>query len=243
MPGTAVQALDKRWYANVQDNWDDQLLRDWVLARLTPQSSALDLGAGAGIVTQMNFRDQAARVCGVDLDPRVADNPYLHEAKLASGEGIPYGDAEFDLVFSDNVLEHLEEPAKVFAEVARVLKPGGYFLAKTPNRWHYMPMIARLTPHAFHRFYNRLRGRASVDTFPTRYRANSIGQIRRLAAATGFEITRIELIESRPEYLRMNPVTYWIGRVYERFVNSSSRFESLRILLVVELRKGSAIAS
>jgi SAM-dependent methyltransferase len=242
MPSESVRVLDERWYANVRDNWDDQLLRDWVLARVTPDSAVLDLGAGAGIVTQMNFHDHAARVCGVDLDPRVAENPYLHEAKVADGERIPYGDAEFDVVLTDNVLEHLDEPVKVFAEVARVLKPGGYFLAKTPNRWHYMPIIARLTPHAFHRFYNRLRGRASVDTFPTRYRANSIGQLQRLAATAGFEITRIELVESRPEYLRMHPLTYRVGRLYERFVNSSPRLRSLRILLVVEMRKAAVPA-
>lgn len=237
MPSASVRALDQRWYPSVQDNWDDQLLRDWVLARLTPQSEVLDLGAGAGIVTQMNFRDHAARVCGVDLDPRVLGNAYLHEAKVANGADIPYEDGRFDVVFSDNVLEHLEEPVNVFTQVARVLKPGGYFLAKTPNRWHYMPIIARLTPHAFHRFYNRLRGRAGIDTFPTRYRANSIGQLRRLAAATGFEITRIEVVESRPEYLRMNALTYWAGHLYERFVNSSLRLRSLRILLIVEMRK------
>ncbi len=239
MPSERIRTLDRRWYPEVSDNWDDQLLREWVLARLTPHSAVLDLGAGAGIVTQMNFREHAARVCGVDLDPRVTGNPYLHEAKVADGGRIPYGDGEFDVVLCDNVLEHLDQPRQVFAEVARVLKPGGYFLAKTPNRWHYMPIIARLTPHAFHRFYNRLRGRASLDTFPTRYRANSPGQVRRLAAATGFEITRVELVESRPEYLRMSALTYWIGRLYERFVNSSRRFQSLRILLVVELRKAS----
>src|SRR5690348_2212167 len=122
MTSESVRALDQRWYAGVQDNWDDQLLRDWVIRRLTPQSEVLDLGAGAGIVTQMNFRDLAGKVCGVDLDPRVMDNPYLHDAKVADGGRIPYEDGRFDLVFSDNVLEHLDEPAKVFTEVARVLK-------------------------------------------------------------------------------------------------------------------------
>jgi len=235
-----VSALDARWYPGVRDNWDDQLLRDRVLARINPGSSVLDLGAGAGIVTQMNFRDHAARVCGVDLDPRVTENPYLHEAKVGTGERIPYGDGEFDVVFADNVLEHLQDPRQVFAEIARVLKPGGWFLAKTPNRWHYMPIIARLTPHWFHRAYNRRRGRAGEDTFPTVYRANSTGQLRALAAATGFEIERLELVESRPEYLRMNAATYWAGFCYERFVNSTAFLSGMRILLVAELRKANA---
>ncbi|MEI2780661.1 MAG: hypothetical protein V9H25_05130 [Candidatus Competibacter sp.] len=44
----------------------------------------------------------------------------------------------------------------VFREVARVLKRGGVFLFKTPNKTHYMPTIARLTPHRFHQFVNRI---------------------------------------------------------------------------------------
>ena len=128
----------------------------------------------------------AASVCGVDLDPRVVDNPMLDEGRIANADGIPYEDARFDVVFSDNVLEHLDEPLQVFLEVARVLKPGGVFLFKTPNLWHYMPTIARLTPHWFHQYVNRLRGRAEVDTFPTRYRANCLRDIKRLAGGGGF---------------------------------------------------------
>jgi 2-polyprenyl-3-methyl-5-hydroxy-6-metoxy-1,4-benzoquinol methylase len=84
-------------------------------------------------------------------------------------------------VFPDNVLEHLYEPEEVFREVARVLKPGGVFLFKTPNKWHYMPTIAQLTPHGFHRAVNRWRGRAEIDIFPTRYRANTYADVAHLA--------------------------------------------------------------
>ena len=141
------------------------------------------------------------------------------------------------MVFSDNVLEHLDEPLQVFREVARVLKPGGVFLFKTPNKWHYMPIIARLTPHGFHQYVNRLRGRAEVDTFPTRYRANCLGDINRLAAEAGLLVERVERIEGRPEYLRMTWPTYLVGLAYERLVNSAEVFAPLRILLVGQLRK------
>jgi len=56
-----------------------------------------------------------------------------------------------------------------FRDIARVLKPGGVFLFKTPNKTHSMPTLARLTPHRFHPFVNRLRGRVEADAFPTRY--------------------------------------------------------------------------
>jgi SAM-dependent methyltransferase len=191
----------------------------------------------------MNFHGAASRVCGVDLDQRVMRNRFLHEARIGSAEAIPYGNAEFDLVFADNVLEHLADPESAFVEIARVLKPGGRFLAKTPNKWHYVPLIASVTPHRFHHYYNRLRGRASADTFPTHYLANSTARISRLARAAQLEIVEVSHVEGRPEYLRMSPVTYAFGRMYERFVNSSSRLASLRVLLMIELRKPNTTAS
>jgi 2-polyprenyl-3-methyl-5-hydroxy-6-metoxy-1,4-benzoquinol methylase len=235
-----TETLDARLYPGVGDNWDDEELRARVLRVLAPDHHLLDVGAGAGIVPQMNFRGHAARVCGVDLDPRVMDNPFLDEARLSGAERIPYGDATFDVVVSDNVLEHLAEPATVFAEVARVLKPGGSFFAKTPNRAHYMPTIARVSPHAVHQAVNRFRGRASADTFPTLYRANRPRRIHALAASAGLEVVDIALVERRPEYLRKVPPAYLLGWLYERTVNATELLADLRILLVVQLRKATS---
>lgn len=232
-----VARLDERFYPGVERNWDDKLFRERILSALSPDAAVLDLGAGAGIVREMDFRGRAVRICGVDLDPRVEENPMLDEGKVADAGHIPYPAGTFDLVFADNVLEHLPDPSSVFSEVERVLKPGGVFLFKTPNKWHYMPVIARLTPHAFHRFVNRMRGRSEVDTFPTRYLANSRGTVYMLAAAAGLEVAAIERIESRPEYLRMTWVTYLPGILYERLVNSMNLLSGLRILLMGQLRK------
>jgi len=234
---TLIARIDRALYPSFERNWDDRLFRERILAQLRPESIVLDLGAGAGIIAQMNFRGRAAQVCGVDLDPRVVDNPMLDEGRVANAEGIPYENDRFDLIFSDNVLEHLDEPDSVFREVARVLKPGGVFLFKTPNKWHYMPTIARLTPYGFHQYVNRRRGRAGADIFPTRYRANTRADVARLAERSGLRLERVERIEERPEYLRFTWPTYLLGALYERLVNSTEALAPFRILLVGALRK------
>ncbi|MBG0812501.1 methyltransferase domain-containing protein [Methylosinus sp. H3A] len=232
-----IHRIDQTFYLGYVRNWDDIMFRRRILEALSADSEILDLGAGAGIVEAMNFQGIARRVCGVDLDPRVESNPYLDEGRSADAGKIPYPDATFDLVFSDNVMEHLDEPETVFAEAFRVLKSGGRLLFKTPNRNHYMALIARLTPHRFHQWFNKRRGREELDTFPTFYRANSGSQVRRLASAAGFAVERIELIEGRPEYLRISTPTYLVGLAYERTVNFTDRFSGLRIVMIASLRK------
>jgi SAM-dependent methyltransferase len=232
-----IEKLDKALYAQYGKNWDDVLFRSRIIPHVTAEKVVLDLGAGAGIVGEINFRGSAKRICGVDLDPRVISNPKLDEGRVGNVEDIPYGDAIFDLVFANNVLEHLGNPTAVFREVFRVLKPGGLFLFKTPNKLHYVPLIANATPHVFHQWVNKVRGRAEEDTFPTRYLVNTRKDIKRYAGRTGFAVEKLELIEGRPEYMRMSWPTYLLGAFYEKLVNMTELLAPFRVILIGQLRK------
>lgn len=235
--------LDRTLYPGFQSNWGDQVFRAEILKHAGRNDRLLDLGAGAGVVKDMSFHEHVARVCGVDLDDRVLDNPNLDEARVCSAVCLPYADDEFDLVFANNVLEHLDDVDAVFREVARVLKPGGLFLAKTPNRRHYVAAIAAWTPHWFHRVVNAWRGRRSVDTFPTFYRANTPRAIRRAADRAQFESAQFVFLEGRPEYLRMTTATYLAGWAYERFVNRTPGASMFSAAIIAVLRKASVRAN
>lgn len=231
--------IDRTFYSHYKDRWDDLLFIKEVEQILDLKYYLLDLGAGSGKNPYTNFRRKVAKVVGVDPDLSVLQNPFLDEAKIGKGESIPYDDALFDIVISTNTLEHLNNPDRVFQEVSRVLKPGGYFLIKTPNKYHYVTLISRLTPTSFHRFYNRLRGINEQDVFPTRYKANNPHRLRHLARLASLEVIAINLYEGRPEYLRLFWPAYLCGIIYERLVN---RFEQLRIfrgVIIAKFRKQS----
>lgn len=180
----------------------------------------LDIGAGRGADKNMDFKGLAAKVIGADVDPAVLDNPIIDQAVQITDEGLAgIADNSVDLAYSCNVWEHVDDTKPFLDEAYRVLKPGGLYFAKTPNFWHYMPILAHITPHWFHDFYNKLRGRESHDTFPTVYKLNTRSDIVRRAEESGFKLEYIDAEEGRPEYLRLTAFTYFFGYLYERFVN------------------------
>jgi SAM-dependent methyltransferase len=137
-------------------------------------------------------------------------------------------------------MEHVQQPDICFAEIYRVLKPGGLFISKTPNKWHYVPTLARMTPHSFHILYNKLRGQKERDTFPTVYKCNTPGAVKAYAQGAGFQPVDIRMWEGRPEYLRTASPLYLAGFLYERLVNSIPFLAKFRVVMVFALLKPQA---
>ena len=169
-----------------------------VNALLDADSVVLDFGAGRGAWTDIalpdfsrqlrGFHTRVRTVAGVDVDDAVLQNPALTEAHvLAAGDPIPYPDATFDLVLADYVLEHVSkaDAPTVAAEIIRVLRPGGWLAARTPNKWGMIGIGARAVPNRLHtRFLSRLQpGRKAEDVFPVEYHMNTRRRLRQLFPA------------------------------------------------------------
>lgn len=166
-----------------------------VNALLDSSSVVLDFGAGRGLwATEplpafsrqlRSFHERVAKVVGIDVDDAVLQNTALAEAHVVGpGAPIPYDDATFDLVLADHVLEHVSEAdaPKVAAEILRVLRPGGWLAARTPNKWGMIGLGARAVPNRLHTtVLARLQpGRKAEDVFPVEYHMNTRRQLRRL---------------------------------------------------------------
>lgn len=164
-----------------------------VNALLRPDMTVMDYGAGRGWVftglrpddhrlALRRLRGKVRRVIGVDVDPVVATNPDLDAWHvLGPDEAIPLPDASVDLVVSDYTFEHVEDPARVAAELTRVLRPGGWLCARTPNRWGLVALASRLVPNRLHAavLARVFPERKAEDVFATRYRLNDLAAVRR----------------------------------------------------------------
>src|SRR4051794_22828246 len=108
----------------------------WLLGDIQPGSVVLDLGCGAGtdLLIAAQMAGPEGRVIGVDMTPAMLEraaasaramgleNVELHESLI---EALPVEDASVDVVISNGVIDLVPDKDAVFAEVDRVLRPGG----------------------------------------------------------------------------------------------------------------------
>ena len=157
---------------------------------LRPEHEVLDLGAGRAAWYEDDsnegrrnirlLRGKAAKVTAADVDPIVLSNSAADVSVLLSKDGkLPFLDGSFDLIVADFVLEHIESPKEFSEEVSRVLKSGGLFAARTPHKFCYVALAARLINNAKHSLLLKWiqPERNEIDIFPTSYRLNTIRDV------------------------------------------------------------------
>jgi dolichol-phosphate mannosyltransferase len=111
------------------------LVQDFFQAWIRRSDTVVDLGCGYG---EFLNHVLAARRIGVDLNPDSASmlDPGIEFHQGRADDLSFLRDGSVDVVFTSNLLEHLQSKAEVertVAEARRVLKPGGHLIAMGPN--------------------------------------------------------------------------------------------------------------
>lgn len=104
----------------------------------------LELGCGTGL-TSYFLRQRGGRWTSCDFE-----RDHVRSARELVGDrvvhiderSLPFPSASFDVVAAINFLEHIEDDDRFFAEMVRVLKPGGEFLFMAPKGEHGRPGFA-----------------------------------------------------------------------------------------------------
>jgi SAM-dependent methyltransferase len=110
--------------------------RGWLYPRLCRHLRGRVLDVGFGIGDMLRFRPNTV---GVDIDPDAvawASGQGL-DVRLMQPGHLPFDDAYFDGAVLDNVLEHIDEPAPLLAEIRRVLTVGSVLVVGVPGKRGY----------------------------------------------------------------------------------------------------------
>ncbi len=182
------------------------------LADVRPGMRVLDLGCGTGTLAVMvKQRQPGAEVVGVDPDPEMLDRA----RSKAGGAGVvidfdqgfasdlPYLDRSFDRVLASLMTHHLAHDVKrrAFAEVLRVLRPGGQFHivdfgpARSPAMRLLAPILRRLE-EAEDNFAGRIPGMLSEAGFQ---RVRETGSIATALGPLTFLRAELPTTSSFPE--------------------------------------------
>lgn len=99
----------------------------------------LDVGCGNGLtLDNINAKEKY----GIDINPKnvgICKQKGIHAIERNAEEKFPFKDDYFDVVISEELIEHLFFPEKFSNEIKRVLKPNGAFIGSMPNHfnwWH-----------------------------------------------------------------------------------------------------------
>lgn len=191
----------------------------------------LDVGCGRGaydedlVPLRRNLRilkGKVAKIIGIDVDQAARDNPFLDEFRLINDDKWPIDDNYVDLIVCDNVLEHIDDPDRFFAEIGRTLKNDGFLCVRTPNRWGYIALAATLIPNRYHSKITSFvqAGRKEEDVFPTVYRCNSIGKLKRMMRKNGFEECVVYGHAAEPSYFAFSQTAYFFGVLHQKFASN-----------------------
>lgn len=109
----------------------------WLYPRICRHLHGRVLDVGCGIGDMVRHR---AGTVGVDVNPKAI--AYCRSRGLTveqmEPDVLPFPDAQFDGAVLDNVLEHLERPEPLLAEIRRVLRTGGTFVVGVPGERGYL---------------------------------------------------------------------------------------------------------
>ncbi len=178
----------------------DDVYESLVDQLIAPGCRWLDVGCGRdvfptnqGLARELSGR--AGMLVGIDPDPTIQENPFVHVRVQAPLEAFDTTDT-FDVVTARMVVEHVQNPEGFVAQLRRLAARNGLAVIYTVNRWAPVSVLSSLVPFALHHPVKAmLWGTEEKDTFPVEYRMNTRATLSSLMQRGGFRERHFQYLD------------------------------------------------
>jgi 2-polyprenyl-3-methyl-5-hydroxy-6-metoxy-1,4-benzoquinol methylase len=174
-------------------------VRDRVLKHVAGGARVLEVGCGWGFDGHQLIEESDGHIDYTGIDGSETTIAHARErfglnALVGSGNTLEQlEDESFDVVFSVDVLEHLQNPIAHVANVNRVLKPGGYYVFDYPNRFMYpRPFLPSLHFLKNKRFTLQTKFRGHALTFLSHPSFLFMHEMEAIVKALNFEFIEVQ---------------------------------------------------
>lgn len=211
---------------------------------LLEKAQVLDLGSGKGKFL-IDLAKQGVESVGVEYNSRYIEEAYANarasnvsiSVLQGRGEELPFDDNSFDFINLSEVIEHVQDPYRVLAEVFRVLRRGGHVYLSVPNRYglrdphfhlYFVNWLPRKWASAFISFFGKHKNyhtEAGLQRLEEMH-YYSYSHIKRVLAATGFKMRDVRTEKLRRMGWGWFTPLYWLTRLLY--------FDTFHLLLVKE---------
>jgi SAM-dependent methyltransferase len=198
----------------------------YLLPRLAPGQSLLDVGCGPGTITlDLARRVAPGEVVGIDAAAAVIEDaraaaartePPVDNVRFATGDvyALEWPDASFDVVHAHQVLQHLSDPVAALREMRRVLRAGGTLAVRDSDYgafvwWPDEPLLAR-----WNALYHAVTERNSAEADAGRHLLSWV-------LAAGFAPGDIQASSSTWTFADTETRAWWTDLWAERVVSSA----------------------
>jgi len=132
---------------------------DLIKRFFVPRSKVLEIGGGTGWQAEQ-IASWGFEINTIDVEIK---DPLYYSVELYDGINIPFAAERFNLIFSSNVLEHVEKRAMLFSDMKRVLKHGGLMIHIVPSAsWRLWTALAHY-PYLVKRIFETMLRKSATD--------------------------------------------------------------------------------
>jgi len=182
------------------------VLRDALGADGLAEARVLNVGCSTGLIDEV-LAEQVGSVVGIDIDLGAVDTARACstranvEFRLGDAMAMDFPGDSFDVVICSQVYEHVPDPARMMAEIHRVLAPAGVCYFAATNRWcvmeqHYHLPFLSIIPVSWAHYYLRWSGKGQYY----HERHMTLSGLRRLTSGLVIDDYTRRILESPARY-------------------------------------------